>query len=216
MNARYNTCRISLNGSCVIVIGLTGGIASGKSTAARYLAGKGAHLIDADQLGHRAYEPGMPANLAIVEAFGNGVRSDDGTIDRRALGAKVFGDPQALKRLTDIVWPEIRRMAEAQIADIRAAAADAIVVLEAAVLLEAGWEAAVDQIWVVLVEPEVAVERAMKRDGVDAAAVQKRLDAQLSNAERRARARAVIDNSADEQGLYSLLDQQWSSLGLVG
>jgi len=199
----------------VIVIGLTGGIASGKSTAARYLAGKGAHLIDADQLGHRAYEPGMPANLAIVDTFGDDVRSDDGTIDRRALGAKVFGDPPALKRLTDIVWPEIRRMAEAQIANIKADTPNAIVVLEAAVLLEAEWEAAVDQIWVVLVEPDLAVERAMKRDGVDAQAVQKRLDAQLSNAQRTARASVVIDNSADEQCLYSLLDQQWSSIAVV-
>jgi phosphopantetheine adenylyltransferase/dephospho-CoA kinase len=199
----------------VIVIGLTGGIASGKSTAARYLQGKGAHLIDADQLGHRAYEPGMPANLAIVRAFGGDVRSDDGTIDRRALGAKVFGDPSALKRLTDIVWPEIRRMAEAQIVDIKADAPDAIVVLEAAVLLEAEWEAAVDRIWVVLVEPDVAVERAMNRDGMDAQAVQKRLDAQLSNAQRTARATVVIDNSADEQCLYKVLDQHWSSLGAV-
>ena len=199
----------------MIVIGLTGGMASGKSTAARYLQGKGARLINADQLGHRAYEPGMPANRAIVEAFGDDVRRADGSIDRRALAAKVFGDPQALKRLTDIVWPEIRRMAEAQIADMRAAAPDAIVVLEAAVLLEAGWEAAVDQIWVVLVEPEVAVERAMQRDEVDAQAVRKRLDAQLSNVQRSARASVVIDNSADEKSLHRLLDQHWSSLGLV-
>jgi dephospho-CoA kinase len=127
----------------------------------------------------------------------------------------VFGDPPALKRLTDIVWPEIRRMAEAQIANIKADTPNAIVVLEAAVLLEAEWEAAVDQIWVVLVEPDLAVERAMKRDGVDAQAVQKRLDAQLSNAQRTARASVVIDNSADEQCLYSLLDQQWSSIAVV-
>jgi len=199
----------------VIVIGLTGGIASGKSTAARYLQGKGAHLIDADQLGHRAYEPGMPANRAIVESFGDDIRNDDGTIDRRALGAKVFGDAAALKRLTDIVWPEIRRMAEAQIAHIKADAPDAIVVLEAAVLLEAGWESVVDQVWVVLVEPQVAVERAMNRDGVDAQAVRKRLDAQLGNAQRVARASVVIDNSADEQRLHSLLDRQWSSLEVV-
>ena len=153
--------RIEFNGSCVIVIGLTGGIASGKSTAARYLQGKGAHLIDADVLGHQAYEPGMPANLAIVRAFGEEVRADDGTIDRRALGPKVFGDPAALKRLTDIVWPEIQRMAQAQIAQIKVDSPDAIVVLEAAVLLEAGWESAVDQIWVGVVEPDVAVARAV-------------------------------------------------------
>lgn len=194
----------------MFVIGLTGGIASGKSTAARYLESLGAHLIDADKLGHQAYEPGMPANDAIVAAFGDEVRAGDGTIDRRALGGKVFGQPEQLKRLTDIVWPEIRRLAEAEIHRIGSNDPDAVVVLEAAVLLEAGWESAVDEIWVVLVEPAVAVERAMTRDGVDAEAVQKRIDAQLSNAERQARAQVSIDNSADESALRGQLDEHWA------
>lgn len=192
-----------------MVIGLTGGIASGKSTAARYLGELGAHVIDADLLGHRVYEPGTGAFAAVVRVFGDDVVGTDGRIDRKALGGKVFGQPQALERLTDIVWPEIRRLAEAEIADITSRAPERSVVLEAAVLFEAGWEDVVDEVWVVVVDREVAVRRAMARDGSDAAAVQRRIDAQLTNDERRARADVVIDNSGDEAALQEQLDAQW-------
>ena len=193
------------------VIGLTGGIASGKSTAARYLAERGAVLIDADRLGHRAYEPDTKAFAALVKTFGDGVVAADGSIDRKALGGEVFGKPERLKQLTDIVWPEIRRLAQMEIAS---SAPDSIVVLEAAVLFEAGWEDAVDEIWVVVVDPAVAIERAIARDGVEAEAVQKRLDAQLSNAERQAKADVTIDNSGDEAALNAILDTLWQGLSL--
>lgn len=199
-----------LAGSTLIVIGLTGGIASGKSTAARYLGERGATVIDADKLGHRAYDPGTPGFDKVVAAFGDEVVSD-GQIDRRALGGKVFGDPAELKRLTDIVWPEILDLAKADI-DAAKARGETIVVLEAAVLLEAGWEDEVDEVWVVTVEPAVAVERASARDGVDAAAVQARIDAQLSNDERVAKADTVIDNSDSETALLGALDREWQRL----
>ncbi|MEZ5557540.1 MAG: dephospho-CoA kinase [Pseudomonadales bacterium] len=192
-----------------MIIGLTGGIASGKSTAARYLGARGAYVIDADKLGHRAYEPDTAAFAAVVGAFGKDVVASDGQIDRRVLGGKVFGDPAALKRLTDIVWPEIRRLAELEIAGARRAEPDRPVVLEAAVLLEAGWQDMVDEIWVVLVAPEVAVARATRRDGSDAESVQRRIDAQLTNAERRAGASVVIDNSGTEAELEAQLDREW-------
>ena len=87
------------------IICLTGGIAAGKSTAARYFATRGAKVIDADQLGHATYEAGTAANDRLVETFGDAVRAEDGGIDRKALGGMVFGKPEALKQLTDIVWP---------------------------------------------------------------------------------------------------------------
>jgi phosphopantetheine adenylyltransferase/dephospho-CoA kinase len=193
----------------VITIGLTGGIASGKSTVARELARRGARVIDADKLGHRAYEPGTQAHREVIAAFGPEVRAADGTIDRPALGAKVFGKPDRLKRLTDIVWPEIRRLAQAEIAALRAAEPHAVVVLEAAVLFEAGWEPLVDEIWVAVVERATAVARAVARGGLSAAQVEARIDAQLSNAERKQRARVVLDNSGDEAALVRQLDAQW-------
>ena len=195
----------------MVVIGLTGGIASGKSTAARYLAEKGAHMIDADKLGHRIYEAGRPAFDKVVAAFGDDVVGEDGEIDRRVLGGKVFGSPELLKRLTDIAWPEILAMATEEISQARRQGAT-IVVLEAAVLLEANWQSDVDEVWVVTVEPEVAIARATARDGVDEAAVQARIDAQLSNAERVALADVVIANGGSEAELLSKLDAEWQRL----
>lgn len=192
-----------------LIIGLTGGIASGKSTAARHLGALGAHVIDADRLGHRAYEPGTAAHQAVIRTFGEAVRDAAGRIDRKRLGAKVFGDAAALKRLTDIVWPEIRRLAEADIAAARASQPGVVVVLEAAVLLEAGWQDAVDETWVVSVGRETALRRAMRRDGADAQAVAARIDAQLGDAERVARADVVIDNSGDEAALIGQLNAAW-------
>ncbi|MFM7119559.1 MAG: dephospho-CoA kinase, partial [Gammaproteobacteria bacterium] len=120
-----------------MIIGLTGGIASGKSTASRFFAEQGAYVIDSDKLGHRAYEPGTGAFDAVARSFGPEVVGADGRIDRKVLGGKVFGKPEALKQLTDIVWPEIRRLTQIEIESALRADPDRIVVLEAAVMLEA-------------------------------------------------------------------------------
>ncbi|NKC12784.1 MAG: dephospho-CoA kinase [Gammaproteobacteria bacterium] len=194
------------------VIGLTGGIASGKSTAASYLSGRGAYIIDADKLGHAAYGPETPAFEQVVATFGQAIVDGSGHIDRKALGARVFGENNRLKELTDIVWPAIRRLAEARIEEHRAKQPYSVVVLEAAVLFEAGWEDAVDEVWVVIAEHEIAIRRAIARDGVDRAAVEARLAAQLSNEQRRARADVVIDNCADEHALIEQLDAHWQRL----
>ncbi len=199
----------------MIVIGLTGGIASGKSTAAAYLGKLGAHVIDADQLGHRVYEPDTRAFALVVNTFGNDIVDGEGKIDRKILGSKVFGQPQNLKRLTNIVWPEIRRMAEAEIKTVGKDDPSKVVILEAAVLFEAGWEDAVDEIWVVSLDRDAAVQRAGARDGVDEAAVQKRIDAQMTNEERVARADVVIDNSGSDAALLVQLDSHWQRIELI-
>ena len=191
------------------VIGLTGGIASGKSTAAEYLEKLGAYVIDADLLGHRVYEPGTVAFAEVVATFGRDVVDADGNIDRKILGGKVFGQPQNLEKLTNIVWPEIRRMAKAEIETAHKADPTRVVVLEAAVLFEAGWEDVVKEIWVVSLDRDSAARRAGVRDGVDETAVQKRLDAQMTNEERVARADVVIDNSGSEADLLAQLDVRW-------
>ena len=195
----------------MIVIGLTGGIAAGKSTVARLLAEHGAVVVDADKLGHRAYERARPAFASVVAAFGQDVVGEDGEIDRKALGAKVFGDAAQLKRLTDIVWPAILELAQAELAAARAADAK-VAVLEAAVLIEANWQRTVDEVWAVEIPPAVAVARASARDGVDAAAVQARIDAQLSNAERAAHAQVVIENTGSPDALHAQVDARWQHL----
>ena len=195
-----------------MIIGLTGGIASGKSTVATTLQGWGAYVIDADKLGHRAYVKGTDAFHKVVAQFGEDIVGADGEVDRRALGAKVFGEGGSLKQLTDIVWPAIYDMAAAEIKQSLESNPNTVVVLEAAVLIEAGWQSLVDEIWVTTVDPSTAIERASARDGVDADAVQARIDAQLSNAERTAEAAVVIDNSADEPQLLAQLENHWKNL----
>ncbi|MEX0942677.1 MAG: dephospho-CoA kinase [Pseudomonadales bacterium] len=191
---------------------LTGGLASGKSTASRFLESKGAYIIDADQLGHRVYDTGTQGYLKVIEAFGDEIVKDDYHIDRKQLGAIVFGNPDELKKLTDIVWPEIRRLAELEISSYEALEPDAVVVLEAAVLFEAGWEDIGDEVWVVIVDRDTAIERAMARDGADRESVENRLKSQLSNEERAARATVVIDNNGTQEELNARLEAAWSSL----
>lgn len=195
-----------------LIIGLTGGIASGKSTAAKLFGEWGALVIDADKLGHRAYEKGSTAFDQVVATFGSETVGSDGEIDRKVLGSKVFSSPEGLKQLTDIVWPSIRSMAEVIISDNQKTSPDQVVVLEAAVLLEAGWQDMVDEIWVTVVDREVAIERATQRDGSDRDAVEARIDAQLSNKERTANADVVIDNSGSQTQLHAQLTQTWEAL----
>lgn len=193
------------------VIGLTGGIASGKSTVAGFFRDHLIPVIDADVLGHRTYEPGTDTFAAVVEAFGQDVVAPDGTIDRKVLGGKVFGKPEELKRLTDIVWPGIRRLASEELSELEVAG-NRLAVLEAAVLLEAGWEDLCDEIWVVVVEPELAIKRLAERNGLDEEAARARIASQLSNAERVAKADVVIENNGSLDELQARLRDAWDAL----
>ena len=184
-------------------------MASGKSTAARFLKQQGAHVIDADVLGHRTYEPGSPAHAQVVAAFGRDVQAAGGKIDRKALGARVFGKPAELKKLTDIVWPAISALAMEEISRIKEAGTAHVIVLEAAVLFEAGWQENGDEVWVVIVERETAIARALQRDNMPRVTAEGRLDAQLSNAERVARADVVIDNNGAPEAMLAQLRDQW-------
>ena len=199
------------------VICLTGGLASGKSTAVKHLAGKGAVIIDADILGHQAYNPGTAAFDDVISAFGEDVRGDDGQIDRKVLGGKVFGKPEELRKLTDIVWPEIRRLAELELAAIADRDPEAIVVLEAAVLFEAGWEDIGEEIWVLTVDRETAIDRSMARDKAPRDAVERRLDSQLSNEVRTSRADVVVTNDSNVAAMLEQIDSAFAeSIGPLG
>jgi dephospho-CoA kinase len=193
------------------VIGLTGGIASGKSAVSRRLAELGAVIIDADKLGHEAYRAGTDTFRAIVDAFGPEVVGADGEIDRRALGRKVFGDPEARRRLEAIVWPAIRRLGQERI-DAERAKGTAVVVLEAAVLIEADWLDLVDEVWVIVTPPETAVERLVARNGLTEAQARSRLAAQLTNEQRRPHAQVVIENDGTMEELLRAVDEAWAKV----
>ena len=126
------------------------------------------------------------------------------------LAARSFGKPEALRKLTDIVWPEIRRLAELELAAIAASNSEAIVVLEAAVLFEAGWEDIGEEIWVLTVDRETAIERSMARDKAPRDAVERRLDSQLSNEVRTSRADVVITNDDSVARMLAQIDSAYA------
>ena len=193
------------------VIGLTGGIASGKSAVSARLVERGAALLDADLLGHRTYAPGGLVYDAVVDRFGREIVADDGAIDRRVLGAKVFGDAAALKRLTDIVWPAIKALAVEELRDLERAGSQ-VAVLEAAVLIEADWQDLADEVWVVTVPRSIARQRLMQRNGLSTEAANARIDSQLTDGERIKHADRVIDNSGSVEEAWARVDQEWEAL----
>ena len=192
-------------------IGLTGGIASGKSTVVAALGGLGAETIDADRLGHATYEPGTETFAAVVAAFGEELVAADGTIDRGVLGQKVFGKPEEMKRLTDIVWPGIRALAAAELRRL-AAGGTAVAVLEAAVLIEAEWQDLVDEVWVVSASPEAARERLMARNQLTAEQADARIQSQIGNEERLTHADVVIDTDCPLDEVEARVRRAWDEL----
>ncbi len=194
------------------VLGLTGGIASGKSTAAERLKELGAIVLDADRYGHRAYDKDSEGFHAVVNEFGHDIVGEDGEIDRRILGGKVFGAPDQLKRLTDIVWPVIRQFATAEISELRESEPETVIVLEAAVLIEAEWQDLADEVWVVHVDPEAAKKRLMDRNNLDAEAAQARIDSQITNEERLEHADVDIANGGSVDEFIAALDGEWEQL----
>ncbi len=179
-----------------LLVGLTGGIASGKSTVSRQLAKLGCHVIDADVLAREVVAPGEPALQAIVEAFGPGVLlQPDGTLDRARLGATVFSHPEKRRRLEAITHPAIQARRQAILEVLAARGYDGLVVQDAALLIEVGGAAHVDRLVVVYAAPEVQLDRLMRRDGLDRAEAERRIASQMPLREKVRLAHYVIDNS---------------------
>lgn len=191
------------------IIGLTGGIASGKSTVSRILERLGAVVIDADQLAREAVMSGTPAHRAIVAAFGEGVLLPDGAIDRKALGNIIFADSSARKRLEAITHPAIRDLAERRLAELRRTGVS-VAVYMAALLIEAGATDRVDEVWVVYVDRETQVRRVMARDGLSRSEAEQRLAAQMPMEEKAARGQVVIDNNGTPEGLERQIEEIWA------
>ncbi|MGL3804800.1 dephospho-CoA kinase [Paeniglutamicibacter sp. R2-26] len=190
-------------------VGLTGGIAAGKSAVARQLAELGAVLIDADAIARAVVEPGTPGFAAVLDAFGPGVLAADGSLDRPALGALVFGDDDARARLNAIVHPLVR----AEAARLRAAApADAVVVQDIPLLVETGQAKDFDVVLVVAAPLEQRLQRLARDRGMDEAAALARISAQATDEERAAAADLVIENSGTVEQLRGRVNEVWGVL----
>jgi dephospho-CoA kinase len=196
----------------VTILGITGGIGSGKSTASQMLGELGAVVIDADQVGHKIYLPNTPAWREIVEEFGEVVVAPDQTIDRTKLGPIVFSNAQKLQALNRITHGKIYAYIQGQIDYIREHHADGVVAVEAAILLEAGWRSLVEQLWVVVATEDVVIARLQAYKNMPEDQARARIKAQMSNDERIAQADTVIWNNAALPELRQAVEAAWHKL----
>lgn len=193
------------------VVGLTGGIGSGKSTVSKLAEEMGAVILDADKVGHEAYTPDSETWREVVAAFGDEIVAEDRSIDRRKLGAIVFADTAALARLNGIMHPRMFDMMKARLDEHRRQGTK-IVVLEAAILIEAEWTPLVDEVWVTVASEPVVVERVRERTGLPEEQIRSRIRSQLSNEERTRQADEVIVNDGSLDELRATVAKLWEKL----
>lgn len=195
-----------------MVVGLTGGIASGKTFVSNELKRLGAHIIDADVIAREIVEPGRPALAEIVKEFGTGILKPDATLDRKALAAIVFSDKEKLQILNGITHPRIIERTKALIDEIQSAHKDPLIVVDAAVLIEAGIHGSVDEVVVVLISEEEQMKRLIARDGLTEEEAKKRVASQLPLKEKAGYADYVIDNSNSPEETLKCVQELFLSL----
>ncbi len=193
------------------IIGLTGGIGSGKSTVAAYLKDLGAAVIDLDKVGHEVLKSGSRAFRKVVSEFGKDILDASGEIDRARLADLVFKNPKALARLNRIVHPEIDKIIDERIEDSRRLGVK-VVVLEAAAMLEAGKASQADEIWATVAQEAVVLKRLSERSGYSEEESRARLRSQLPGEERVKRADVVIDTDCTLDELKSRVEKEWGRL----
>jgi len=193
------------------IIGLTGGIGSGKSTVSRFLAEMGATVIDADRIGHELLQPGTSAWREVVAAFGRELVAANGTVDRDKLGKLVFGDEKARQRLNRIMHPKIKEKVSKLIERYRKEG-KSVVVLEAPLLLEAGWPSLVDEVWVTVASESTVLRRLRERGGLSRTEALSRIRSQLSPQERIEQADVVIDTECSLDELKAKIKKLWQKL----
>ena len=193
-------------------IGLTGGIGSGKSTVSQLLGELGAFVIDADKVGHEIYLPGKEAWKQVTAAFGQDILAPDQTIDRKKLGAIIFGSDDARKKLNSIVHPLMFKDIDLRIKEKRADGFTKPIVVEAAILIEANWLPLADEVWLIVTNKNAVIERVASQRGLSARDTEARIASQLSDAERRKYATLVIENDGSLEDLKIKVQQAWNRI----
>jgi dephospho-CoA kinase len=195
----------------VLVIGLTGGIGTGKTEVIHVLFELGAVVIESDKVAHSSYLPGTKAHEAIVSQFGNDVLDPSGFIDRKSLGKIVFSDPARRLELEEIVWPVVEEMIEARLAEDEKRGTK-VVVFEAAKLYEPGWDRLADIVWTVESPRGDIGKRVEQRSGLDESETGARVAAQLTSDERKSMADLVIENNTTLDDLRDQIVELWESI----
>jgi dephospho-CoA kinase len=193
------------------VIGLTGGIGSGKSTVSTFLARLGAVVLSADEIGHEAFRPHTEAWQEVVSAFGEGILKAGGEVDRQKLGEIVFDNAEALATLDRITHPRMYRMAEERIKKLEQQGSK-VIVLEAPLLVEANWLPLVDKVWVTVASEETVVHRLCQRSGLSEAQALARIRSQLPAEEKKKYADAVLDTDCTLSEVEAKVKELWEVL----
>jgi len=199
----------------VKVIGLTGGIGSGKSTVSQFLAELGAVIIDADRVGHEAFKPGTELWREVVAAFGRQIVTPNGDIDRKKLGEIVFGNAESLLRLNQIMHPQMYDMVKAQLEEYRRQGVK-VVVLETPLLIEADWTSLVDEVWVTVAPEATVLKRLQERTGLSKEESLARIRSQLPSEERIKRADVVINTDCSLDEVKTRVTELWDRLQVKG
>ena len=193
----------------MFVVGLTGGIGTGKTYVSGRLEELGAVIVNADLLGHEVYKSKTEGWHAVVNAFGEQIVGDDGEINRRALGGIVFSDEKALQKLNAIMHPRIYALAERRIGEL-AENGEKTAVLEAALLIEAKWTPLVNEVWVTVSHESNVIDRLRERNNMDEQAARSRINSQMPQAERVKHADVVIENDGSLEDLSCKIQDLWN------
>ena len=195
----------------MVVIGLTGGIATGKSEASRILQELGADIINADVIGHEAYRQGSVGWESVVQAFGKGILDESNEIDRSKLGAIVFSDESELQKLNEIMHPIMEKIVEQNILDCQDSGSE-VVVVEAALMFEAGWNKLVDTVWTTDAPEETVISRLELRNGFSRTESQKRISSQMDREDRLSRSDVILSNTGDLNAFKNVILSAWLEL----
>ncbi len=190
------------------VIGLTGGIGSGKSTVSKFLAELGAVVMDADKVGHEVFQPDTEGWNDVVATFGKEILMANGEIDRKKLGAIVFNNPEKLSRLNQIIHPRAHDLVKSRLNEYRRQGIE-IIVLEVVLLIEAKWSDLVDEIWVVVASKDAVVKRLKQQRGMSEEEILARINSQMPNDERVKYADVIINNDGDLEKLKEKIKESW-------
>tara|TARA_B100002052_G_C15877701_1_gene597728 strand:+ start:1018 stop:1623 length:606 start_codon:yes stop_codon:yes gene_type:complete len=194
----------------MFVIGLIGGIGSGKSSVSEILKSLGVDVIDADKVGHEAYTPDSEGWRKVISVFGQDIVGPDKQIDRKKLGSIVFSDPNEMDKLNKLMHPIIHDLVKEKIKNFSDQGVN-VVILEAAILIEANWQDLTDEIWLAKANQEVVIERVQLRNNFTREEIIKRIQSQMSNDEREKHADVVIDNDGTIEQLQEKVKTLWHS-----
>lgn len=205
------TAKSNYGGVQMYIIGLTGGIASGKSTVSSMLAGLGAYIIDADKIARDVVMPGKPALLSIIDHFGKRVMLPDGNLDRKSLGTIIFENPGERSSLEHIIHPYIEKQVDNSVEQAGQLGYKAVII-DVPLLFEAGWECKVDEIWVVYAEPEVQFARLISRNQLSNEEAVNRINSQMDLGEKAKQAHVVINNTFDLETTKRQVVKEWRNI----